>query len=220
MTVPQFALLTVVTLVGTGTALATTPPSDAAHYDAAYTVLAFGDQPLSAGPNAYSSTGRTSEDFGDARSADGRLVVGWGHAAAGDGHADAVATDVRMLGGAVRAAAVIAHCRHGAATSWAVGVVGEVNGEATVAYDVRNQNRDGSTTVVGMQIRVHSGHGTVINVASATCAPRQDQPNSPRPVAGLAQHTADSSVVAGDRSRTQPSSFGVVTQTGTVSAGS
>jgi hypothetical protein len=221
MTVSPFALIAAAGLAGSGVLFASVPPSPApSPYDAAFAVSAYGDQPLSAGPNAYSSSGRTSENVGGARSADGQLVVGWGHAAAGDGHADAVATDVSVLGGAVRATAVIAHCRHGAATSRAAGVVGEVNGEATIAYDVRSKNQDGSTTVVGMQIRVHSGHGTVINIASATCAPQQDQPRPPRPAAGLAEHTTNSSVVAGDRSRTQTSSFGAVTQTGTVPAGS
>lgn len=192
MTVPLDALLAAASLAGGSGLLATVPPPPAP-YDAAFVISAYGDQPLSAGPNAYSSSSRTSENVGGARSADGRLIVGWGCAAAGEGHADAVATDVAALGGAIRAAAVIAHCRHGAATSRAVGVIGVVNGEATVAYDVRRKNQDGSTTVVGMQIRLYAGRGTIINVASAICAPRQDRATPPRPVADPAEHTADSS---------------------------
>jgi hypothetical protein len=219
MTVSPYALLAATALTGGGALLATVPPSPAP-YDAAFVVFAYGDQPLSAGPNAYSSSSRTSENIGGARSADGRLVVGWGHAIAGEGHADAVATDITVLGGAIRAAAVIAHCRQGAVTSRAVDVTGDVNGAATVAYDVRTKNQDGSTTVVGMQIRVHSGDGTVINIASASCAPLQDRPKPPPTAPDLTDHTAGWPGVPGRISNTRPHHIGGVTQAGVLSAGS
>ncbi|MEU8655845.1 hypothetical protein [Actinoplanes philippinensis] len=219
MTVSSYALLAATALTGGGALLATVPPSPAP-YDAAFVVFAYGDQPLSVGPNAYSSSSGTSENTGGARSADGWLVVGWGHAIAGEGHADAVATDITVLGGAIRAAAVIAHCRQGAVTSRAVDVTGDVNGTATVAYDVRTKNQDGSTTVVGMQIRVHSGDGTVINIASATCAPQQDRPKPPPTAPDLTDHTAGWPGVPGRISNTRPHQIGVVTQAGILSAGS
>ena len=37
---------------------------------------------------------------------------------------------------------------------------------------------DGSTTVIGLQIRLHARRGTVINIASATCIPAANS-NSP-----------------------------------------
>jgi hypothetical protein len=218
MTVSPFALITAAGLAGSGVLLGSVPPSPQPH-DAAFAVAAYGDQPLSAGPNAYSADGRTSESAGGARSADGRLIVGWGHATAGEGHADAVATDVTVLGGAIRAAAVIAHCRHGAATSRAVHVTGAVTGAATVAYDVRRTNQDGSITVVGMQIRVNTGRGTIINIASATCAPEQDPLAPPRPATDLAEHTGEPSVVTGYLPGTRPGSTGTIMQTVTVPTG-
>jgi hypothetical protein len=214
MTVSPFALLAATGLAGSGFLLPSVPPTPSpALHDAAFAVFAYGDQPLSAGPNAYSFDGRTSENVGGARSADGQLIVGWGHATAGDGHADAVATDVTVLGGTIRATAVIAHCRHGAATSRAIGVTGAANGAATVAYDVRRTNPDGSTTVVGMQIRPRDGRDTVINIASATCAPRQNHPTPSRPAADPAEHP-------GTLPNARPHPVGAGAQPGTVPAGS
>lgn len=189
MTVPQLALLTAAAFIGAGTALAATPAAGAAtHYDAAYAVFAYGDEPLSAGPNAFSRSGLSQSSSGSVRSADGRLSIRSGYVSAGAGQAIATAHDVTVLGGAVRATAVTAYCRNGAATSRVVGgITGRLHAKATVAYDVRTKNQDGSTTVIGMQVRVRTGRGTVINIAAATCAPVPDRPVPPRPATGLAR---------------------------------
>ncbi|WP_436528222.1 hypothetical protein [Actinoplanes sp. HUAS TT8] len=189
MTMPQLALLAATALTGTGTALAATPPaSPAPRYDAAYAIFAVGDDPLSAGPNAFSNSSRIRGSSGGARSADGRQEVRWGHTSAGDGQASAAAYDVYLLSGAIRVTAVTALCRNGAAVSQVSGVtISRLHGKATVAFDVRTKNQDGSTTVIGMQVRVHAGRGSTINVAAATCAPVPDRPTPPRPPLGSAR---------------------------------
>lgn len=181
MTVPPVALLAASALVSAGTTIASTPASTApgSRYDAAYAVFATGDQPLAAGPSAFSTSIRIRADSGAARSSDGGLAVGLGRVTAGDGQATAVVHNVTALDGLVYAALVNARCRDGVATSQVFGgTAGCLPGTASVASDVRSKSMDGSTAVIGLQIRLHAGRGTVINIASATCIPAANS-NSP-----------------------------------------
>jgi hypothetical protein len=184
MTVPPLALLAASALLGAGTTITGTQASITlgSRYDAAYAVFAVGDQPLAAGPSAFSTSIRIRADTGAAQSADGGLAVGAGKVTAGNGQATAVVHDVIALEGLVRAASITARCRNGVVTSRLFGgTVGHLQGRASVAFDVRSKNRDGSTTVIGLQIRVHAGRGTVINIASATCAPAANSNSRIRP---------------------------------------
>jgi hypothetical protein len=183
VTVLPLAVLAASALLGPAT-----EPSSAAvgyRYDAAYAVFAVGDRPSSAGPTAFSTSVQISADSGAVRSADGDLAVGFGRVTAGAAQATAVAERVRAAGGLVRAARVTARCRNGVVTSALLGsTIVSLAGKVTVAYDIRGKHQDGSTTVIGMQVRLHTGRGTVINVASASCAPARDNPLPPQPVGG------------------------------------
>jgi hypothetical protein len=173
MSLPHLALSGAAALMGAAATLTCAPPVDRDSYEAAYAVSATGQSPLSAGPHAFSASGSVRAEAGSVRSADGHLTVGWARAFAGAGRAGAVAYDVTALGGAVRASSVTAQCRNGSVTSDVVGgMAHHLRGRASVLFDVRSTSPQGRTTVIGLQIRIRVGGGTVINIASATCGPK------------------------------------------------
>ncbi|MFF5291832.1 hypothetical protein [Paractinoplanes globisporus] len=97
---------------------------------------------------------------------------------AGHGEARSQVSNLSVAGGLVRAVAVSAYCRNGAAQSHVIGLRALTPAGALTA-DVRRRNLDGSTTVVGLRLRLPasgSRPAVTIDVAVATCAAEPDRP--------------------------------------------
>ena len=177
-----------VTAVGAGIAAwAAQAHAAGGFYDAAYGISSTGAARIGPTPAVSSPNGLPRSDFGGAGSSDGTVSVETTFVKAGGGKASATVTGFTAFGDLVRASTVAATCSNGAATSHVSGTpAGRLGKKGTIAYDVRVKNSDGSTTVVGMQIRISAAAGTqaaTINVASATCAALPDRPTPPGPTA-------------------------------------
>lgn len=161
--------------------------------DRAYGIFATGAAPIEATPFVRSRDGRMTTETGAAGSSDGTVSIGAATVTAGRGTASATVTDLRAFDGLVSASRVTASCDNGAVTSHADGPrPGALGRRGSIAYAVQSTDGDGTTTIIGMQVRVRAAAGVsaaTINVASATCAAPASTPStaptsastSPRP---------------------------------------
>jgi len=154
---------------------ANTQPARAAggYHDAAYGIAASGAAPISARPSVSSTNGSTHSGSGGASSSDGTISISSASVLAGGGKASARVSGFSAFDGLVTASTVTATCSNGSVSSSASGTSASLGKNGSVAYDVHVTNSDGSTTVIGMQVHIATGHGTeaaTISIASATCA--------------------------------------------------
>ncbi len=180
---------------GGATAVFWATQADAAggYHDAAYGISASGGAPIGARPAASSTNGATRTGSGRARSSDGSVSIRSATVSAGGGKASAKVSGFSAFDGLVSASSVSATCKDGKVGSDANGTgEGSLGKKGSVSYGVTFRNGDGSTTIIGMQVRIRAGAGidaATINVASATCAPGKSDPAptktpKPRPTSG------------------------------------
>jgi hypothetical protein len=174
---------------GGATAVFWTAQADAAasYHDAAYGISATGGAPIGARPSVSSTNGATHADSGGARSSDGTVSISSATVSAGGGKASAKVSGFSAFDGLVSASSVSATCKDGKVSSDVNGTSeGSLGKKGSVSYGVTFRNGDGSTTIIGMQVRIKAGgtEAETINIASATCAPGTGDPEptkTPKP---------------------------------------